>query len=183
MKIGKRFNELEKSEYFHFMQNDKKHSDFNTLGMYKSICENKRLSLTDKIEVRDYANKSFGKTLNFYPLKDPQTYFDLMTLGREMTVADIQQAWTDIRRNQETILSDKKIKHRNFGEYSKHNCGDDDCPYNGLMIKQGYGLAESQMHFKSDKKETAGKDKAARLKKERKIKHGIIRDELDDGSK
>jgi hypothetical protein len=65
MKIGKRFNELEKSEYFHFMQNDKKHSDFNTLGMYKSICENKRLSLTDKIEVRDYANKSFGKTLNF----------------------------------------------------------------------------------------------------------------------
>ena len=183
MKIGKKFNELEKSEYFHFIDNEKKYSDFNTLGMYRSICENERLSITDRIEVRDYANEFFGKTFNFYQLKDPQTYFDLMTLGREMTVADIKQAWADIRRNQEAILSDKKIKHRNFGEYSKHNCGHDDCPYNGLMIKQGSVLAESQMHFKYDKKETAGKDKAARFKKERKTKHRIIRDELDDGSK
>jgi len=61
-------------------------------------------------------------------------------------------------------LEDKKIKHRNFGEYSKHNCGYDFCPLNGIMIKQGSGFAEHSMYFNSDK----NKDEAARLKSKRK---------------
>ncbi len=157
MKIGKRFNELSKSDYFHFIDNYKKYSDFNTLGMYRSICENEKLSLNDRIEIRDYANTVFGKTFEFYQLKDPKTYFDLSTLGYEMTVADERKVWDDIIINQEKILSKKKIKHRNFGEYSKHNCGYDDCKFNGLMIKQGSGLAESSMHFRSDKNADAAK--------------------------
>lgn len=180
MKIGKRFNELSKSDYFHFIDNYKKYSDFNTLGMYRSICENGKLSLNDRIEIRDYANTVFGKTFEFYQLKDPKTYFDLSTLGYEMTVADERKVWDDIIINQEKILSKKKIKHRNFGEYSKHNCGYDDCKFNGLMIKQGSGLAESSMHFRSDKNADAAKLKSNRIKKERRDKNQIIKDNLDE---
>tara|TARA_R110001632_G_scaffold140060_1_gene255966 strand:- start:70215 stop:70757 length:543 start_codon:yes stop_codon:yes gene_type:complete len=180
MKIGKRFNELSKSDYFHFIDNYKKYSDFNTLGMYRSICENEKLSLNDRIEIRDYANTVFGKTFEFYQLKDPKTYFDLSTLGYEMTVADERKVWDDIIINQEKILSKKKIKHRNFGEYSKHNCGYEDCKFNGLMIKQGSGLAESSIHFRSDKNADAAKLKSNRIKKERRNKNQIIKDNLDE---
>jgi len=70
MKIGKKFNQLSKSQYYHFIDNYKKYTDFNTLGLYRSITENERLSLEDQIEIRDYANLIFGKTFNFYQLKD-----------------------------------------------------------------------------------------------------------------
>jgi hypothetical protein len=178
MKIGKKFNELIKSEYFHYIDNNKKYTDFNILGLYRSICENEKLELPDKIEIRDYVNCIFGKTFIFLQLKDPITYFDLITLGQELTQADARKIWDDIRNNQEKILLDKKIKHRNFGEYSKHNCGYPDCPYNGLMIKQDSWLAERHMWFQSDKNEYAAKDKSERVKKQRKNKHKIIRDEL-----
>ena len=112
-------------------------------------------------------------------LKDPKTYFDLITLGKELTQADEKKIWDDNRINQEKILSKKKIKHRNFGEYSKHNCGYEDCPYNGIMIKQGSGLSESHMWFETDKKEGSTKEKAKKIKKQRKNSHKIIRDELD----
>ncbi|EPR71674.1 hypothetical protein [Cyclobacterium qasimii] len=180
MKIDKKFNQLSKEEYFYFIDNYKKYSDFNTLGLYRSICENENLELNDQIEIRDHANTVFEKTFNFYQLKDPKTYFDLTTLGLELTVADERQIWSDIRVNQEKILSDKKIKHRNFGEYSKHNCGHEDCPYNGIMIKQGSSLAENSMHFKSDKNEVSAKKKSQRFKKQRKNKHQIIQDGFDD---
>ena len=179
MKIGKKFNQLHKSEYFNFIDNYKKYTDFNTLGMYRSICENEKLSINDRIELRDYAHTIFGKTFEFYQLKDPKTYFDLITLGKELTQADEKKIWDDIRINQEKILSKKKIKHRNFGEYSKHNCGYEDCPYNGIMIKQGSGLSESHMWFETDKKEGSTKEKAKKIKKQRKNSHKIIRDELD----
>ena len=179
MKIDKKFNQLSKSEYIHYIDNHKKYTDFNTLGMYRSICENERLTLDDRIEIRDYANTIFEKTFNFYQLKDPKTYFDLTTLGMELTVADEQQLWTNIRTNQQKILSDKKIKHRNFGVYSKHDCGYEECRYNGLMIKKGSYFTESQMCFISDKNEYAAKEKALKMKKQRKNTHKIIREDLD----
>ncbi|WP_339925157.1 hypothetical protein [uncultured Cyclobacterium sp.] len=180
MKIDKKFNQLSKDEYFYFIDNYKKYSDFNTLGLYRSICENESLQLSDQIEIRDHANTVFEKTFNFYQLKDPRTYFDLTTLGLELTAADERQIWEDIRANQEKILSDKKLKHRNFGDYSKHNCGHEDCPYNGIMIKPGSSFAESSMHFKSDKNAVSAKKKSERFKKQRKNKHQIIRDEYND---
>jgi hypothetical protein len=147
--------------------------------MYRSICENEKLTLDDRIEIRDYANTIFEKTFNFYQLKDPKTYFDLTTLGMELTVADERQLWADIRANQEKILSDKKLKHRSFGVYSKHDCGYDDCRYNGMMIKKGSGLQEDHMWFQSDKDEYVGKEKSLKIKKQRKDKHKIIREDLD----
>ena len=180
MKIGKKFKQLSKSQYYHFIENYKKYTDFNTLGLYRSITENERLTLEDRIEIRDYANLTFAKTFNFYQLKDPYTYFKLTTLGIELTAADKNQAWKDIRTNQEKILKDKKIKHRNFGDYSKHNCGYDTCRLNGLMIKKGSWFAEDVMCFDSDKNRYAAKEKSERLKKGRKNEKIIIRDELEN---
>ncbi|WP_418604392.1 hypothetical protein [Hwangdonia sp.] len=180
MKIGKPFNTLNKSEYIHYLDNYKKYSDFNTLGLYRSLCENEKLNTNDRIEIRDYANQFFGKTFQFYQLKDPLTYFSLITLGKEMTVADEGKIWEDIKKNQQNILSEKRINHRNFGDYSKHNCGYDDCRYNGLMIKQGSALTEKSIHFNSDKNSFEAKNKSERIKKQRKNSSKIIKDELDD---
>lgn len=106
MTIGKPFNQLIKKDYFYYIDNYKKYTDFNTLGLYRSICENKKLELNDRIEIRDYANTIFGKTFNFYQLKDPKTYFDLITLGEELTTADERQIWKNIRGNQQKILKE-----------------------------------------------------------------------------
>jgi hypothetical protein len=46
--------------------------------LYRSICENENLELSDQIEVRNHANGVFEKTFNFYQKKDPKTYFDLI---------------------------------------------------------------------------------------------------------
>lgn len=151
MKIKQKFNSLTYSEYIYLIDNHKKFSNFNTLRLFRSLVETHKLDLNQLVEIRNYASVRFPKTFEFLQLKDPYTYFDLKTIGENMTVADEEKIWEDIRFNQEKILKDKKIKHRNFGEYSKHNCGHESCPYNGLMIKQGSFLAERNMRFNSDK--------------------------------
>lgn len=178
MKISRKFNQLSVSEYKHYIDNHKKYTDFNTLGLYRSITENKKLNLEEKILIRDYANKTFGKTFYFYQLKDPQTYFDLVTLGQKLTKADENQIWGDISFNQQKILKEKKIKHRNFGDYSKHNCGYEHCPLDGLMIRQGSQLAENHMCFKTDKSRLRKKQKVTTNRKNRRLEPQIIRDEL-----
>ncbi len=178
MKIGKRFNELTVEEYCYFIEHYKKYDDFNTLGLYRSIIENDKLGLADKIYVRDVANKTFEKTFNFLQLKDPKTYFDLTTLGQELTKADEQQAWDDIKAGQQKILSDKRIKHRNFGVYSKHICAHEDCYLNGVMTKQGSYFSYGEIHFKSDTNRRDRKNKSATFKKDRKREGEIIREEL-----
>jgi glutamate synthase domain-containing protein 2 len=150
MKIGTKFNRLTYREYIQILDRHEKYTDFNTLGLYRSIIENDKLNLEDKIAIRDLAHQKFSKTFEFLQLKDPYVYFQVSTLGRVLTTADEQQLWEDIRHNQQKILKAKRIKHRNFGEYSKHNCGYETCPYNGMMIRQGSMLAESNMHFNSD---------------------------------
>jgi hypothetical protein len=179
MKIGKRFNQLTFKQYIYVIKNYKKYSDFNALGLYRSICETKKLNLNEKIEIRELANQKFGKTFNFLQLKDPSTYVDLITLGQSLTAADESQIWDDISVNQEKILKKKKIRHRNFGTYSKHNCGYDFCDYNGLMIRQGSYWAESEMHFDSDKNRYNRKDKSRRLKRKGKSKRDFL-NEIDD---
>ena len=77
MVIGQNFNTLSLKEYYFFIDNYKKYTDFNTLGLYRSIVENENLKLNDKIAVREYAHKTFKKTFDFLQLKDPKT---LMTI-------------------------------------------------------------------------------------------------------
>jgi hypothetical protein len=112
-------------------------------------------------------------------LKDPKTYMDILSLGQELTVADERQMWEDVKRNQQRILENKKIKHRNFGDYSKHNCGVETCKYFGLMVKQGSFLCEQQIRFDSDKNAWQAQLKSERLKKDRKNRKSIIDEELD----
>jgi hypothetical protein len=178
MKINQKFNTLTLKEYFYVIENHKKYNNFNTLGFYRSIIENNKLTLNEKILVRDYGHQFFRKTFDFLQLKDPKTFFDLEYLGKTLTKGDEQQIWEDIRKNQQKILESKKIKHRNFGEYAKHNCGEANCPFNGMMIKQGSWLAENNLHFASDKNKYNAKIKSERNKTNRKREQQIIKDEI-----
>lgn len=179
MNIGKKFNLLSVSEYKHYIENHRKYVDFNTLGLYRSILENEKLTLADKVVVRNFANRFFQKTFDFLQIKDPFTYFELITLGENLTKGDERQLWNQIRKNQEKILKDKKIKHRNFGVYSNHSCGYETCSMNGLMIEQGSFFAEHEMRFDSDKNRYCAELKSKRLKKERKKEKQIIEAAID----
>ena len=180
MEIGKKFNRLNLEESFFYIDNYKKYQDFNTLGVYRSIIENEKLDIDNKIKLRDYAHKTFKKTFDFLQLKDPKVFVEVSTLGQELTEGDIEKIWNDVFKNQEKILADKKIKHRNFGTYSKHNCHNDKCIYNGLMIRQNSWLAETNMHFSFDTNKYQQKLKSGRRKAERKKEKQIINQELDN---
>lgn len=180
MEIGQKFNNLTLKEYFFYIDNYKKYTDFNTLGLYRSLIENGKLTLEEKISVRNYANQIFQKTFDFLQLKDPKTFVEVSYLGEELTKGDEEKIWNEIKKSQQKILTDKKIKHRNFGDYSKHNCGYDDCVYNGLMIKQGSRLAEGQIHFDSDRAKYSVKEKSEKRKLERKNIKNIIKKEFEN---
>ena len=162
MKIGVKFNQLTYAEYLQMIEYHQKYTNFNTLGLYRSILENDKLDGDQKIAIRNLAHSKFLKTFEFLQLKDPYTYIQVSTIGETLTKADERQLWQDVRINQEQILKDKRIKHRNFGSYSKHDCGYDDCPYNGVMIRQGGFLTESTMRFDSDNHRWAKELKARR---------------------
>ncbi|MCU1290849.1 MAG: hypothetical protein JWN60_3078, partial [Acidobacteria bacterium] len=93
MEIGRRFNSLSVSEYKHYVENHKKYIDFNTLGLYRSILENEKLTVEDKVLIRDFATQFFQKTFNILQIKDPFTYFELITLGETLTAGDEKQLW------------------------------------------------------------------------------------------
>ncbi|MBF9140375.1 hypothetical protein [Hymenobacter properus] len=182
MKVGKQFNTLTYGEYLHLIENHKKFTDFNTLGLFRSIVETTKLSLEEKLKLRQVAVAAFAKTFEFLQLKDPRTYLAVMTLGENLTVADKNQVWENIRHNQQRILESKKLNHRNFGTYSKHDCGYDTCFMNGLMTKQGSTIAyygSGEMGFGSDTCNWAKELKAERRKKDRKEESQIVRQSLD----
>jgi len=63
----------------------KKYTDFNrTLPLHP---EKQEMELAEKIEVRDYAHPIFQKSFDFLRWKDPKTYFEISTLGQELTQA------------------------------------------------------------------------------------------------
>lgn len=161
MKIGTKFSKLTYQEYLHIIENRHRYTDFNTLGLYRSLVENENLDLSEKIAIRELAHQHFLKTFEFLQLKDPYTYFLVSTLGQNLTVADERQFWGNIRTNQERILTEKRIKHRNFGTYSKHICGYEGCPYDGVM-RPNNARRYRQMHFDSD-----GNNYSQQLKVER----------------
>ncbi|RSK50188.1 hypothetical protein [Hymenobacter rigui] len=181
MKINRRLNTLTYSEYGSVLSQHQKYTDFNTLGLFRSIIENEKLNLTQKIDLRNLAEAVFGKTFEFLQLKDPATYFALTTLGEQLTVADTAQRWTDIRVNQQIILRDKKLRHRNFGTYSRHNCGYDDCPLKGVMLRQTDSTrAVRPMSFCADKNRHTIRLKAVARKQDRKFFRQSVSSQADD---
>jgi len=180
MNIGRKFNELNLEEYIFFIDNHKKYEDFNTLGLYRSLLENKILSLQDKIAIRIHAHSLFKKNFDFLQLKDPKTFVDVSNLGMDLTKADEKKVWDDVIKNQQKILNDKRIRHRNFGTYSKHDCPYDDCIYKGLMVTPNSRLAWGSMHFDGEKNKHQQKAKSERRKSERKREQLIINERLND---
>lgn len=174
MKIGRQFNTLTPKEYCFFIDNHKKYTDFNTLGLYRSIGENKKLTVEEKIAVREYAHQTFKRSFDFLQLKDPYTYFDVITLGQELTKGERAKIWDDIKRSQQKMLTRKRFGHRNFGVYSKHSCGYDSCHLNGVMLKQGSSLSYGEIHFDSDRHRFAAQDKSEVRRKERKKAQQMI---------
>jgi hypothetical protein len=179
MTIGKKFNELNSVEYIFYIDNHKKYKDFNTLGLYRSFIENNKLSLEDKITIRDHAHSLFKKSFDFLQLKDPHVFVEVSTLGMSLTKADVTKIWDDIRKNQQDILNDKRIKHRHFGTYSKHDCPYEDCIYKGLMVRPNSRLAWTNMHFDSDKNRYEPKAKSERRRLDRKREKAIIKEQID----
>jgi hypothetical protein len=173
VKIGSKLNQLTYREYLPIIEHHQKYTDFNTLGLYRSILENEKLELDAKIAIRELAHEKFRKSFDFLQLKDPDTYIKVSTLGQALTVVEKRQLMKNIRANQEKILKDKRIKHRNFGTYSKHDCGYEHCFYNGMMIHRGSRLAESNMFFDSDENSWLKQWKPTRQRSEkRKLRDG-----------
>jgi hypothetical protein len=50
MEIEQKFNQLTAKEYLFYIDNHKKYTNFNTLGLYRSLLENEKLTLAEKIE-------------------------------------------------------------------------------------------------------------------------------------
>ena len=97
-----------------------------------------------------------------------------------LTKADERKIWDDVIKNQQSILKDKRIRHRNFGTYSKHKCPYEDCIYNGLMVRPNSRLAETNIHFAGDKNKYEQKQKSDRRKLARKKEQAIINQQIAD---
>jgi hypothetical protein len=181
MKIGRKLSTFSQGEYHNLLKNYLRFTDFNSLGLFRSILENEKLTLEQKIDIRDAAKNTFPKFFTFLQVKDPWTFRKLELLGQDVTVADEDRLRDVIALNQQKILENKRIKHRNFGVYSKHSCGYDTCFMNGLMTKQDSLLSEygiSGMRPSNYSKFS----KSARRKQERKREHQIIQTDLAQSS-
>jgi hypothetical protein len=183
MLIDRQFNTFTYDEYFHHIKNHKDYDDFNTLGLYRSIVENENIDMEQKIAVRDFSHIYFEKFFEFLQVKDPHIYITISTLGEDLNKPNLDQLWTDIRANQQRILSDKKIKHRSFGVYSKHiDCGWDNCFCNGMMVRPYWrALVTEEMRFKTDKGSYRQKAKSLKQQNEgRKIRNTLLQKPIED---
>jgi hypothetical protein len=156
MKIGVKLNQLTYQDYIYILKRYQKYTDFNSVALYRSIIENDKLDLPQKIAIRELAHEKFIKTFEFLQVKDPHTYIKVSMLGETLTQVEEAQLWQNIFRNQEKILKKKRIKHRNFGVYSRHNCDLPECPYNGMMVRQDCShhclIGDRGIHFDTDKR-------------------------------
>jgi hypothetical protein len=169
MRLIEKYSDLTYKEYLKLLLEYKKHK-INTLGFFRSILESTKLTIEEKIHVRDEALAIFSKSFDFLQVKDPKTYVEIVTLGNLVTKGEKDALWDTIMHNQEKILKEKRIKHRNFGTYSKHICGYESCPYNGKMIQQGKFMCEYEMSLPSDSNKANKGMKSKISKKDQKQK-------------
>jgi hypothetical protein len=165
MKIGVKFNQLTYREYIYILDRHQKYTDFNPLALYRSIIENSKLDLNQKIAIRDLAHQQFFKFFEFLQVKDPRTYIDVLTLGETLTDGAESQLWKNVCKHQEKILKAKRIKHRNFGVYSKSGT----ITYSGnevyVMTRPGYQYPGKRSRAWEYPYHLAAKKKASRANK------------------
>lgn len=174
MEINKKFNTFTLEEYIFYIDNRKKYTNFNELWLFRSVFENEKITIDEQIQLKEYIIKEMPKVYEFMQVRHPDLYEKIFFLGKNPTKGDEDALWKTIRLNQEKILKTKKIKHRNFWDYSKHNCGYDDCHLNWLMIQKWSWFCENNMHFISDQHSYRMKDKSYKLKQERKSEKNIV---------
>ena len=52
MKISRQLNTFSYSEYIHLLKNHARYTDFNSLGLFRSILENEKLTAKQKFATR-----------------------------------------------------------------------------------------------------------------------------------
>jgi hypothetical protein len=162
MKIGVKFNQLTYREYLHILDRYQKYTDFNPLALYRSIIENDKLDLDQKIAIRELAHQQFFNFFEFLQVKDPYTYISVSTLGQTLTAGDESQLWENVRKNQEKILKAKRIKHRNFGTGSKGGTITPDLKKIYVMTRPGYNYPGKRSRSWEYPYRLAAKKRAAR---------------------
>ena len=162
MKIGVKFNQLTYREYVNILDRYQKYTDFNPLALYRSIIENDKLDLDQKIAVRDLAHQHFAKFFEFLQIKDPSTYIRVSTLGKTLTAGEEDRLWENTYKNQEKILKTKRIKHRNFGTNSKGGTITNNFKEVYVMTRPGYNYPGKRSRAWEYPYRLAAKKKAAR---------------------
>jgi hypothetical protein len=165
MKIGCKFNKLTYREYIYILDRYQQYTDFNPLALYRSIAENHKLDLVQKIAIRDLAHQHFLKFFEFLQVKDPYTYITVSTLGKTLTDGDEHQIWENVRQNKEKILKAKRIKHRNFGIDSKGATLTYELAEVYVMTRPGYRYPGKRSRAWEYPFQLAAKKKAARANK------------------
>ncbi|WP_310482749.1 hypothetical protein [Chamaesiphon sp. VAR_48_metabat_403] len=165
MKIGIKFNRLTYREYIYILDRHQKYTDFNPLALYRSIIENDKLDLDQKIAIRDLANQHFSKFFEFLQIKDRYTYMKVSTLGETLTAGEEDRFWKSIHENQEKILKAKRIKHRNFGINSKGGTITYDLKEVYVMVRPGYNYPGKRSRAWEYPYHLAAKKRAARANK------------------
>ncbi|MTB50192.1 hypothetical protein [Lewinella sp. W8] len=151
MEIGRKIRELSARKIHQILREHHRYTDFNRLGLFRGILESEKLTLEQKQSLKEAAVAAFPKYYDFLILKDPDTWDQLEHLGQERLQPELRRDWQDIRRRQKSMLREKRLRHRNFGVYSKHLCGYDHCRYNGSMVKAKHSPRYGyEMHFDSD---------------------------------
>ena len=93
---------------------------FNTLALYRSIVENRKLDEAAKQEVLVLANRYFQRFYDFLPAKDPQTYFELSLLGQPpLSDAQWRQYYWKIREQGEKLAKEKGIRNHRVGSMTR----------------------------------------------------------------
>lgn len=135
MEIGRRYNQFTFDAYCYYIDQAKKCMDFNIVGLYRGILDNQQLHLEERIALRNHARQKFGQAFECLQVRDPETFIKLLTLGRTLTTTEEEQLWQEVERNRKIILH-RQRQNGKFGRYAQHLCGDENCVWHGLLIKQ-----------------------------------------------
>lgn len=137
MKIGQPINELSPERIREIIKGYKEYTDFNRLGLFRGLLESERITAEERAELQELAIAAFNRYFDFLVIKDSETWWKTLNPGWEAASRnDRYVKWRKIEAKQEAIIKRKGFGHRNFGNYSKHNCCYKDCPLNGIMVKK-----------------------------------------------
>lgn len=119
MKLSKKFNTLSVSEYRDVIKHHKRYTNFNPLGLYRSLIENPKLDTDAQLDILALANEHFGKFYEFLLVKDINLYAKLSRLGKmPLTITQEWQYREQLRQKAQMLLKQKQIRRWRVGIYT-----------------------------------------------------------------